>query len=80
LIRTLRQRRWSYVEIAKNLRDGFGVQTHPTTVHAFVKVRAKRKSSFTMPAPEQTAVNRPKAPTSHPGSTNRPRFYLDAWH
>jgi IS30 family transposase len=66
LIRTLRQRRWTYVQIAQALRDEFTLSVHPTTIHAFVKVRAKRKT----------------APSCTPEATSpiakRPRFNLDA--
>jgi hypothetical protein len=79
LIRTLRQRRWPYVEIAKALSDEFGVQAHLTTVHAFVKVRAKKKSASTMPAPEQAAIDRPTPPTSDTSGARRPRFHQDAF-
>jgi transposase len=78
-IRTLRQRRWSYVEIAKTLRDEFGVQAHPTTVHAFVKVRAKKKNAFTMPAPDHAAPSQPvSTAASQSSSAKRSRFHLDA--
>jgi len=79
LIHTLRQRRWSYVEIAKTLRDEFGFRAHPTTVHAFVKVRAKKKNAFTMPALEHAAPSQTVSTTaSQASSSNRSRFHLDA--
>jgi hypothetical protein len=79
LIRALRQRRWSYVEIAKALCDDFGIQAHPTTVHSFVKVRGKSKSGLAMSAPDHAAPFLPvPASTSQSGSGKRPRFHLDA--
>ncbi|MBI2512505.1 MAG: hypothetical protein HYV96_11030 [Opitutae bacterium] len=70
LIRTLRQRRWTYVEIAQALRDKFAVDVHPTTIHAFVKVRAKKCAVATMPPPA--------APAVAARETKKPRFNLDA--
>lgn len=75
LIRTLRQRRWTYTEIADTLRTEFGVMVHRTTVHAFVKVRSGNKTGpLTMQAP---------LPSNGPGATaatspKRQRFNLDA--
>lgn len=75
LIRTLRQRRWTYTEIAETLRTEFGLTVHRTTVHAFVKARSGNKwGPLTMPAP---------LPSNGPGTTTatspkRQRFNLDA--
>jgi transposase len=71
LIRTLRQRRWTYVQIAQALLDEFAVSVHPTTVHAFVKVRAKAKKSPALPSGD--------TPAPFAGVVaKRPRFNLDA--
>lgn len=69
LIRTLRQRRWTYREIASALREEFGVNAAPSTIHAFVKVRAQKKAVASLPPPD-----REPAPSRH----MRPRFHLDA--
>lgn len=82
LIRQLRQRRWTYVQIAQALREQFGVTVHPTTVHAYVKVRSgKGKGVLTMRATgEGAAVS--VATTKPPlepldGQPKRRRFTLD---
>jgi hypothetical protein len=70
MIRTLRQRRWTYKEIAAALRDEFGVTAAPSTIHAFVKVRAKKKAMASLPSPSHETT----APPSH----RKPRFNLEA--
>lgn len=70
LIRTLRQRRWAYTEIAVALRDEFGISAAPSTIHAFVKVRAKRRASPALPPAD--------SPLIAPAPTRKPRFHLDA--
>ena len=71
LIRTLRQRRWTYAQIAQALLDEFAVRVHPTTVHAFVKVRAKAKQSPALPSDDTPA-------TPARVAAKRPRFNLNA--
>lgn len=73
LIRTLRQRRWTFVEIAAALRDRFGLNVAPSTIHNFIKVRAKRKPVIDAPTHNRT----PESPTAQPTTTKRPRFHLD---
>jgi hypothetical protein len=74
VIRTLRQRRWTYQEIAQALRDEFGVTAALSTIHAFMKVRGNRKG-----APDNVALVPPvPAAASQAGSGKRPRFHLDA--
>ena len=70
LIRTLRQRRWAYKEIAAALRDEFGTSAAPSTIHAFVKVRAKRRAPPALPPAD--------SPLIAPAPTRKPRFHLDA--
>ncbi|NUQ64489.1 MAG: hypothetical protein HUU20_18645 [Pirellulales bacterium] len=72
LIRGLRQRRWTYGRIAAALRHQFGVTAAPSTVFAFVKVRARRKAGLALPAP----VIAPSVP--HTSAAPRPRFKIDA--
>lgn len=71
LIRTLRQRRWTYIEIARALRDEFAVEVHPTTIHAFVKVRANQRRTPAIPPPTASV-------TLPPPEAKKPRFNLDA--
>ncbi len=71
LIRTLRQRRWTYVQIAQTLRDEFGIQVHPTTVHNFQKVRQRRGAAS--PSSQIAPTSPIKA-----NPAKRPRFNLDA--
>ncbi len=72
LIRGLRQRRWTYGRIAATLRRQFGVTAAPSTVFAFVKVRARRKAGFALTAPAIA----PSAPRT--SAAPRPRFKIDA--
>ena len=76
LIRELRRKRWTYLRIARTLKDEFGVSAAASSIHNFVKVRAKQKGEFTMNSPEtRTAVAlNPRPATTAP----RPRFNLDA--
>ena len=69
LIRTLRQRRWTYKKIAAALRDEFGVSAAPSTIHAFMKVRAKKRTMASPPSPVPELAAQPP---------QRPRFHLDA--
>lgn len=69
LIRTLRQKRWTYQRIARTLREEFGVSAAPSTIHHFQQVRAKRKGG--------AQVNPPEVPVSA-SVPKRPRFNLDA--
>ncbi len=64
LIRELRQRRWSYREIAVALRERFSVPTGPSTINDFVRVRARQPQREPLPAahalepPEQSPTRR----------------------
>lgn len=70
LIRTLRQRRWTFQEVASALRDRFGLSVAPSTVHNFIKVRAHKKGVATLPAPATPS------PTAQ--APQRPRFNIEA--
>jgi len=72
LIRSLRQRRWTYRQITDALRTQFRVVVAPSTVFAFVKVRARRKAGFVLPPP----VTPPGVPNAT--GAPRPRFKIDA--
>jgi hypothetical protein len=79
VIRTLRQRRWTYQDIARALRDEFGVTAAVSTIHAFFKVRAKRRGAPTMSTPDDPAPPLPAAATaSQSSAAKRPRFHLEA--
>ncbi|MFT3784081.1 MAG: hypothetical protein QM790_18905 [Nibricoccus sp.] len=67
LIRTLRQRRWTYQQIAIAMKEQFGVTVAASTMHNFVKVRAKKKLVI------GTSKSCPPA-----ADFKRPRFNLDA--
>ncbi len=71
LIRELRQRRWTYARIADALRTEFGVTVAPSTVFAFMKVRARRHQPAVLPAVD-TPSSTPTAPAAR-----KPRFHLD---
>ena len=77
LIRTLRQRRWTYLQIAATLQTEFGVTVAANTIFAFVKVRSgKGKGVLTMSTPEVASVTLPKP--AGPNQPARRRFNLDA--
>jgi hypothetical protein len=72
LIRGLRQRRWTYRQIAAALQERFGVATGSSTINDFVRVRARRPQAGPLPQPQT-----PELP--QPGPVPRkPRFHLDA--
>lgn len=48
-IRECRSKRWSYPRIAAALREQFGLSASPSTIFNFVKVRARRRSVYTLP-------------------------------
>ena len=70
LVRSLRQKRWTYQRIAMALRDDFGLKVAPSTIHAFVKVRSKRSVAPARPSAEAFSPQ-PKVPAKR-------RFNLDA--
>ena len=72
LIRGLRQRRRTYEQISDALRTQFRVVVAPSTVFAFVKVRARRRAGFVLPPPVT-----PPGVQIGPGAP-RPRFKIDA--
>ena len=78
LIRQLRQRRWTYDQIAQALRDNFGLCAHRTTIHAFVKARAGNKTGvLVMSTPAPLGLVAP-APGQSAQPARRARFNLDA--
>jgi transposase len=78
-IHTLRQRRWTYQEIAHALHEEFGIAAALSTIHAFVKVRGRRRTDPTMsPLKQSVPILPTPATASQPASGRRPRFKLDA--
>lgn len=79
LIRTLRQKRWTYAEISAALRDRFQVSAAPGTVHSFMKVRARTKPATPNATTPLTNEHRSPAPQPEQSPTNQPRrrFRLD---
>ena len=79
LIRTLRQKRWTYAEISAALRERFQVSAAPGTVHSFMKVRAKMKPSTSdAPTPQANEHRSPLLqPEQSPPNQPRRRFRLD---
>ncbi len=61
-IRECRDREMSYPQIAAELRARFGLSAAPSTIFAFVKVRARRRAVFALPPRESTAT----VPNTHP--------------
>jgi len=71
LIRTLRRKRWTYQQIAEALKTEFNLSTASSTIHNFIKVRAKQK--------RRAVVDTPSTPSPvAPQSTKRARFNIDA--
>ena len=78
LIRSLRQKRWPYHRIAKALQDDFGIKAAPSSIHNFVKVRAKKIDRCVIAPPTTTsALSLNPTPPAVP-VIKRPRFNLDA--
>lgn len=50
-VRECRFKRMSYPQIAARLLAQFSVRAAPSTIFAFVKVRARRRNVITLPAP-----------------------------
>ena len=71
LIRGLRQRRWTYRKIAATLRERFGLATGKSSIHDFVRVRARRPRLEPPPGHDL-----PEQPPSSPTPRKR-RFHLD---
>lgn len=61
LIRQLRRKGRTYRDISKLLAERIGMTVAPSTLHSFVKVRAKhrKRTQFELPAPEASAVDSP---------------------
>lgn len=75
LIRTLRQKRWTYAEISTALRERFHVSAAPGTVHSFMKVRARTKPAKTNATTPPAFL--PAAPQSAEAPHRRYRFNME---
>jgi hypothetical protein len=53
-IRKMRRKGLTYRELARLLRDQLGLPVAPSTIHSFIKVRAKHRklAQFELPSPE----------------------------
>ena len=53
-IRKMRRKGLTYRELARVLRDQLGVPVAPSTIHSFIKVRARHRklTQFELPSPE----------------------------
>jgi IS30 family transposase len=67
VIRTLRQRRWTFQAIAQTLQSEFGLSVNPKTIWAYLQVQ--REHAPLLPA---------KSEHSLPSSPQKRRFNLDA--
>jgi len=66
VIRQLRRKRLTYREIAAFLQTHAGVSVHWTTIHAFLKVRARRRCDVLLPKYEMPEPMPAAPPQSAP--------------
>ena len=61
LIRELRRKGRTYREVAALFRERLGLEVAPSTLHSFVKVRAKhrKRTQFELPPPETVVIESP---------------------
>jgi hypothetical protein len=61
LIRELHRKGWTYREVARLFHERLGFYVAPSTLHSFVKVRAKhrKRSQFELPPLEQSSAPPP---------------------
>ena len=78
LIRSLRQKRWPYHRIAKALQDDFGIKAAPSSIHNFVKVRAKKTDRYVIAPPHTPSFHSIKPTSPAVPEIKRRRFNLDA--
>ncbi len=67
-IRECRAKEMSYPRIAAELRTHFGLAAAPSTIFAFVKVRARNRSVFSLPPGDNAAA----APACQERAVSRP--------
>jgi hypothetical protein len=78
LIRSLRQKRWPYHRIAKALQDDFGIKSAPSSIHNFVKVRAKKMDRCVIAPPATTSIRSLNPTPPAVPEIKRRRFNIDA--
>jgi len=78
VIRELRRKRCTYQQVATFFTERLGIRVSPSTVHAFVAVRAKRgrKSPYELPMIE--APDRAESPPAQPSEVPDPISVLKA--
>jgi hypothetical protein len=61
LIRELRRKGRTYREVAALFRERLGLEVAPSTLHSFVKVRAKhrKRTQIELPPPETVVIESP---------------------
>jgi len=69
LIRTLRQRRWTFAVIAQTLQNEFGLAVNPKTIWAYMQVHREHTQPPLSAKPEAFPLSNP--------STPKRRFNLD---
>ena len=62
-IRECRAKRMSYPQIASGLLAQFGLRAAPSTIFAFIKVRAQCRSLITLPSPARSVATLPTSPS-----------------
>lgn len=77
LIRQLRQRKWTYTQIAEILRDKFNLSVAPSTIHNFVKVRSTGKKPIALVPMDIQQVKQVYPTKTETTPPKRPRFHLD---
>jgi uncharacterized protein (DUF58 family) len=63
-IRSQRAARVPYAQIAAALHDGFGVKISPSSIHAFVKARSRKRDVYTILPALTASLPAPVSPTS----------------
>jgi hypothetical protein len=73
VIRELRRKRRTYQQIAQFLAEHLQLSVAPSTIHAFVAVRAKRRSRVAYELPDRTTTSttvQGDDPAAKPGSSD----------
>lgn len=83
LIRELRRKGQTYRDVARLIQERLGLYVAPSTLHSFVKVRAKhrKRTQFELPsleaaAPDSSALQRVAAIRSKPTVPNKPTRFV----
>jgi putative SOS response-associated peptidase YedK len=82
-IRQCRAKRWSYPRIAAALLKQHGLKAGSATIFDFVKVRAKKRRAFELPAREEPSLHpaddffEPPTQPKKPHEIRKPKWNLD---